>query len=305
MKNPFAEATPVAKKLKILLYGTSGSGKTVAALSFPRVAIVDAEGGTDLYAGRPGVAPFSVLRAKTVSDLETAIAFIRDDNGQTFDTLVVDPMTVFYDVLKEATARTAKGGTLGYREWAAINNRMKAIYNSLTMLPVHVVVIGRESTEYETVNGELRKTGVKPDADKALPYVFDFVVRMNADHSGTVVKARGLLLGNNGALAQVNWDVFEPAANAYTDGEPVTPEDDEDAARREADDMRNKDVATDFYNHWIGQSLSKEDVLAALRVRKFSEWTQGRAAADEAVNAWIGAAVLERDATAFAKLGTK
>jgi len=38
MLNPFQLATPVAKKLKILFYGSSGSGKTIAALTFPRAA---------------------------------------------------------------------------------------------------------------------------------------------------------------------------------------------------------------------------------------------------------------------------
>lgn len=41
--NPFQSAELTARKLKILLYGNWGTGKTFAALTFPRVALIDAE----------------------------------------------------------------------------------------------------------------------------------------------------------------------------------------------------------------------------------------------------------------------
>lgn len=287
MLNPFAPAKPVAKKLKILLYGPSGSGKTLAALSFPGVALIDSEAGSDLYAGRPGIPAFSVLRARTLSDLESAIKFIQEDNGKTFQTLVVDPLTTFYDVQKEATARTAKNGELGFREWAKINNRMKNVYNALTNLPVHVVVIAREATEYETVNGELKKTGVKPDCDKSISYAFDFVIRLNPDHSGTAQKSRGITLGRNGTLPKVDWSVFEEVATAYTSGETVTVTSEDEAAEIEADAMTDKDIATAFINFWREKSITDKDVLTALGVSRLSEWTQGRRAADQKVQDWL------------------
>lgn len=294
MKSPFQTAIPVAKHLKILLFGPSGSGKTLAALSFPRVAIVDAEGGTDLYAGRKGVPEFAVMRAKTITELENAITFIESDGGSTFNTLVVDPITVFYDVQKEAASKRAKDGTMGFKEWGTVNGRMKTLYTKLTNLPVHIVCIARESIEYETENGNLRKVGVKPDADKALMYIFDFVIHMNPDHSGSIVKSRGVDFAKNGKLPQVNWAAFEAIAGAYTDGSTVRQENDDDASTRQANDLRDKDVATEFITHWRGQSLSNADVLAALGVSKLSEWTQGRDAADKAVNTWIADRLRER-----------
>lgn len=291
MKNPFEVAKPVAKKLKVLLYGPSGSGKTLAALSFPDAAVIDSEAGTDLYAGRPGVPAFSVLRARTISDLENAIKFIQEDGGKTFKTLVIDPLTTFYDVQKEATARQAKTGELGFREWAKINNRMKAVYNALTNLPVHVVVIAREATEYETIAGELKKTGVKPDCDKSISYAFDLVIRMNPDHSGTIQKSRGQNIGKNGVLAKVDWSAFEPVASAYTTGETITVISEDKAAELDADSMQDKDIATAFIAAWREKSISDRDVLTALKVARLSEWTAGRKAADDAVQAWVNAQI--------------
>jgi hypothetical protein len=57
--------------------------------------------------------------------------------------------------------------------------------------------------------------------------------------------------------------------------------------RTGSEDLREKDVASRFIQHWRGQALSDTEVLQALGVTKLSEWTKGRKAADEAVNAWM------------------
>lgn len=56
---------------------------------------------------------------------------------------------------------------------------------------------------------------------------------------------------------------------------------------KNSDDLRDKEVASRFIQRWRKQALSDNDVLAALGVSRLSEWTKGRKAADEAVNAWL------------------
>lgn len=230
----FQKATPVARRLKILLYGGSGSGKTLAALSFPRPVVIDAESGTDLYRGRPGIPEFYVMATKSVNDLESAIAEIAQDNGRSFDTLVIDPITVFYDVLKEVVARGEKTGEMNPRAWNKVNGRMNGIYNRLTNLPVHVVVISRLAIEYEGEGLNLRKVGQKPDVDKKISYAFDFVVRMNPDRTGVVEKSRGIMLPEGNVLKTVNYSAFVAAVEAFTTGSPITVPSDEEAIERDA-----------------------------------------------------------------------
>lgn len=286
MLNPFQPATPVAKKLKVLFYGPSGSGKTIAALTFPRVALIDAESGSDLYAGRPGVPAFHRVRAKTLSEVEQAVSFIQQDAGKTFDTLVIDPISVLYDVEKNAqSANNTKD--LGFREWAKINNRLASLYTKLTSLNVHVIIIAREAVEYAGEGTNLKKVGTKPDADKKLVYMMDFVVRLDANHSGQIEKSRGIDLGKNGMLPKVDWEIFEEAANAYVEGEKLDYEDDEQAAERETESLQNKENAVEFVNHWRKQSLSDAEILKALGVERISEWTTGRAAADKRIDEYI------------------
>jgi hypothetical protein len=291
-RNPFVLATPVSKKLKVLFYGPSGSGKTLAALTFPKVAYINAEGGADMYAGRGGIKPFHWFSCKTITDLETALDYIEYDSGTEFETLVIDPITVFYDVLKEAGARAAKTGTLGFREWAQINNRMKAVYNRLTNLPVHVVVIGRESIEYEGTGDNLRKAGVKPDADKSLVYIFDFIVRMTPDHKGIVEKSRGMVLGNNGNLPKVGWEVFELAAKAYTTGQQQKQQSEEEAVEQQAEALKSmtEDEVKQLVSVWQSEGITIPEMLVALGgIERFSEFKGDYTAANDRIKAWQNA----------------
>lgn len=247
--NPFKPATKVSKKLKVLIYGLPGTGKTRAALSFPRPAVIDSEGGTDLYAGRDGIPDFSVMRAKTMDELFSAIAFIQSDNGKTFDTLVIDSLTVFYDVQKDAAAKTAGNGEMNMKLWNRVNGRMNTLYITLMNLPIHVVVIAAETDLFEGEGLNLKRTGSKPDSDKKVMRAFDFVIRMLEDHSAKVIKSRGVGLG--ATIPAVVWDVFAQSAGMFTDGNTLLLQDDNAAAQRDS-------IA--YSDHW-SQSQERLDAL--------------------------------------------
>ena len=305
MKNPFKPAEATARFLKILLFGLSGTGKTIAALSFPGVAVVDAEGGTTLYRGRPGIPPFLVMDAKTLTELEEAVKFVQEDGGKTIKTLVIDPISVFYKIQREATAQSSKRKEkdMGMREWAKLNMRMSVLYTSLTNLPCHVIVIAREATEYEGSGDEMRKAGVKPDADKDIPYPFDFVIQMQKDHSGLVIKSRGAELAEKQRIKTVNWDVFRKFAEVYSSGVPDRVIDDESAILNEAErevlreQFQDRDIVVSFVKEWNHQGAEISDIQSALGVEKLSQWTQGLNAARKAMRRYMG---LDKQAEKFA-----
>jgi hypothetical protein len=293
--NPFKPAAQTARYLKVLLFGGPGSGKTRAALSFPGCAVVDAEGGTTLYRGRPGIAPFLVMDAKTLSELESAVDFIEADKGKSVKTLVIDPISVFYKVQREATAKTNKRGEMGFREWGKLNMRMGTLYTRLTNLPCHVVVIARETTEYEGTGDDMRRVGMKPDSDGQMAYIFDFVVHLQADHTGRVVKSRGAELGEGQRLKSVSWETFEPFARAYENGtrERLTEDDSAVAAETDheikRDEFQDRDTVEAFVKEWKAQGMSVKDITDALKIDKWSQWTQGVAAARAVMRDYVGA----------------
>ncbi len=219
--NPFKQAAVVKKHLKVMVFGSAGTGKTTFALTAPNAAVIDTERGTDMYAGRDGIAPFGVLRANTLTEIQGAITFLKSGKHP-FETIILDSLTPVYDVLVGALEAKSKSGEMSYREWGAVKRKMNALYNALLDLPMHVIITAREAVEYETSGRELRKVGAKPDADKSLSYVFDFVLQMNRDKSGTVIKSRGRdIAPEGGVIKRVTWDVFAPVLGYATTGESV------------------------------------------------------------------------------------
>lgn len=206
--NPFRPAEQVAPKVKALLYGTSGIGKTYCALTSPgKVAVIDTEGGTSFYASRVGtggLSAFDVLPTKTFAQVEQAIAYLKANPGD-YETLVIDPVTVLYETLQDAALRyrTDKSAQkarqrqesfdpdnvdLEQLDWGRIKRSYKRLMTDLVNLPLHVVVIAREAdlTEEQMVNGRKQRTkiGAKPDAEKSTTYYFDAVIRLVPGQKG-------------------------------------------------------------------------------------------------------------------------
>ena len=191
-ENPFRPAEQVAPKVKCLVYGAAGVGKTYLALTAPGpVAVIDTEGGTAFYANRvgpKGLSEFDVLPTKTFAQVEAAIAYLRANPGH-YETLVIDPVTVLYETLQDAAqerrseVRKSAEADLEMLDWQRIKRAYKRLMTDLVNLPVHVVVTARETDlteERVRPNGrtERVKIGHKPDAEKSTSYYFDTAIRL-------------------------------------------------------------------------------------------------------------------------------
>jgi AAA domain len=202
-QNPFRRAEQVEPKVKALVYGPPGAGKTWLALTAPgRVAVIDTEAGTAFYADQvePNgpLSPFDVLPTKTFAEVEGAVAFLRTNPG-TYETFVIDPVTVLYETLQDAALRyrTTKveararqrqeafdpdNVDIEQLDWQRIKRAYKRLMTDLVNLPMHVIVIAREAdlTEERMENGRKQrvKIGAKPDSEKSTPYYFDVTVRL-------------------------------------------------------------------------------------------------------------------------------
>jgi len=185
----FTKATGINKKLKVLVYGQSGSGKTHLALTFPRPAVIDCEGGTELFGGR---FDFDVLRTK---DLDEVLKAMENINPAQYDTVVVDPVTVLWQVMMEAgqvaaerralkQKRNPDEATLTPRDWGIIKRKVNALYTRLVNLPCHVVVCGRIKDVNETRGTEVVKVGERVDAEKSTEYLFDIIIKLEIGRDG-------------------------------------------------------------------------------------------------------------------------
>ena len=88
--SPFAPAALKPRKIKLFLWGSWGTGKTITALQFPRPAVLDLDGGADLYGKKY---KFDVLKSTSLAEIKKGIDYLVSNPG-VYETLVVDPITI-------------------------------------------------------------------------------------------------------------------------------------------------------------------------------------------------------------------
>lgn len=185
--------------LKIAAFGDGGSGKTRFLLSFPDVAVVDTERGTNPYRGKY---EFKVKHINKWRDLDKLLGWIEKNPG-VFGTLAIDSLTVFYQDLVNDLVEYVKNKrnqeVLSQAEWTIIKRRWASFLNRLVDLPCHVILSMRERDEFEeTVNykGEevRKKTGNHlMDADKQTQYIFDLVLRLYTEENRKTKESKHLI----------------------------------------------------------------------------------------------------------------
>ena len=181
----FKKASPTSDRLKIYIYGKSGTGKTTTALSFPSPVVIDAERGTDHYGGK---FDFDVLYTSDPVKVVAAIdELLRDP--QVYKSLVVDPMTVIYDSIlknKEIYLREKNGNSryeLQPLDYKSIKAEVRSLMNKLLSLDMNVIVTARSSDIY--AKGKFMELiGEKAEGHKDLPYMFDVVIGITVDDEG-------------------------------------------------------------------------------------------------------------------------
>lgn len=267
--NPFRPAERVIPRIKTLIFGAPGVGKTYLSLTAPgRIAVIDTEGGTAFYArNRAGLSEFDVLPTKTYRDVQAAVQYLAA-NPTAYPTLVIDPVTVIYETLQDAALikradinrRKGRGADpddtdLEMLDWGRIKRAYKALMTELVNLPIHVIVTAREKAEQERHGTELVTVGWKADAEKGTSYFFDTVIRLvptTAGREAVILKDRTGTHALNSHVAEPTFDSLFSAA--ISEGKGATaqrsiPSDDEAAVT---------DAATTLTAPWTGARVRSE-----------------------------------------------
>ena len=189
--SPFQQATSLPKRLKLFLWGDSGVGKTTLALQFPAPVLIDLEGGADPYGDE---FDFHVLRTSTADEVTAAVRWLLA-NEHPYRTLILDPITVYWDALQKKWSdiflRRNKGSK-GYRfefydlqprDWMTIKAEFKELIRLLIALDMNVIVTARQKIQYAD-DGFMKVLGETFDGEKSLPYLFDTIVRLFRDEQG-------------------------------------------------------------------------------------------------------------------------
>jgi hypothetical protein len=181
------------------MYGGTGTGKTISALTFPKPAYIDLEGGVDWYIGRQIIpeqnVDFLLLQTESAMDVINAVEEIKDrlaDDPDSLESVVIDPISVFWDALQEGFIRRLqakdKNAEIRFQHWKAIKAPYKRALTTLINLPVHLVLVGREAADYEMKKGELVQVGTRIQTEKDTPYISDIYLRHYKDKKDGVTR---------------------------------------------------------------------------------------------------------------------
>ena len=193
--------TTIEKRLKLLLFGRAGVGKTTAAIQFPRPYLIDTERGAenDSYVQtlnkQGGAYLFTNDPDELISEVQALLS-----TKHTYRTLIIDPMTVIYnDLLDNAVKRIArtenreeddKETTAFGRHKQMPDRTVKHLLALLLRLDMNVVLTSHAKGEW--ANGAT--TGKDTfDCYSKLDYLFDLAIEVQLrgqERVGIVRKTR-------------------------------------------------------------------------------------------------------------------
>lgn len=193
----FKKATKEQAKLRLALFGVSGSGKTYTALRLAKglggkIAVIDTERNSACkYSDR---FDFDVCDAKKPS-IENLKMFIDEARG--YDVLIIDSMThAWLELLQdvEKLAKTKFGGNT-WSAWSEGTPKQMSLINALLDFPGHIIATMRVETNWTTVTNEKGKVvpvrvGEAPKQGKGIEYEFDMLMQISPEHDALVIKDR-------------------------------------------------------------------------------------------------------------------
>ena len=192
----FRKAKAEQAALKMGVYGPAGSGKTFTSLLLAeglgrvtkkRVAYIDTEHGTDFYckavparAVHPEAFDFDALYTRSLTEIAAAVQSI-DTNEH--GVVVIDSVTHLWEAAMAAYAgKKTSVDSIPMHAWGKIKKPYQVLMAFLLSSPLHVILCGRQGTEYATdeETEELKAVGVKMKAEGETPYEPHILIRMEA-----------------------------------------------------------------------------------------------------------------------------
>lgn len=178
------KAKSAKRRLKMLLFGESGSFKTPLAIQFPSPVILDTEDGTDYYGDD---ADFNVVKTRSVDAImEEVHWYLTNEHDRR--TLVLDSITEYWKMLQEKYAdiflqrqKKSPGYKFEYyvfqpSDYRVFKAELYKLIRKLRMSDMNIIVTAHQKKEY--ADGEFMKViGDTFDCDKDTDYMFDTVIQ--------------------------------------------------------------------------------------------------------------------------------
>lgn len=199
MELQIKKATKLQTKLRLGIFGVSGSGKTLTSLKIMKglgvnkIGIIDSERGrSNVYADQ---FDYDVLELPEPKSVELYIAAIKMMAANGYDGLIIDSATHAWDELKDKVEIIARAKFKG-NSWAAWSEGtpiQKRFIEAFTTYPGHVILTMRSKTLWEQAdeNGKKKpvRIGLGFEQRPGTEYELDMLIQMDPDHTATILKA--------------------------------------------------------------------------------------------------------------------
>lgn len=218
------------KGLKVLVYGDTGTGKTLFALSFPRSVVLDSEDGYSWYEGTEKAKNLlAIENSQSFSVLEKLLKDLDKVTLDDMDTFVIDSETKVYENIQEALqtieekrarqkGRDVLDANLSMRSWGKIKQLAKKLQNRKIMLATkgfNVISVAQSKDITEDMgNGTRIKTGSEADMDKKAKYDYDLVLRLYTDEEGNYM---GEILKDRTNVTKKGDNIKNPSYEIWAD----------------------------------------------------------------------------------------
>lgn len=189
----FSTATPGSTKIKGLVYGPPGSGKTTLAGSMARrhkTLGISAESGLlslqNIRDEQGHLIPIDYVNIEKFEDMEDAFKFLHHGKGKgVYEACFIDSLTEIQKVCKDHIMEQAKKEQMEMRDWGTLAMKIERMVRSFRDLPIHVLVTALEETEVDKLTGEIRVLpSLQGSVQKQLPAYFDEVLYAYAKEVG-------------------------------------------------------------------------------------------------------------------------
>lgn len=172
------------QRLKLLLYGPAGVGKTTAACQMPKPYIIDTEQGSVHYGELVEKAGGAVAE---LSDMSEIIAEVRQLMTEPHDylTLVIDPITTAYHAAADEGERVV--GTEFHKHYKQYADKfMRRLMDLVARIDMNVVVTAHSKNQWgKDEKGDPTIIGTTFDGGAKLDYQFDLCLMLDRVDGGT------------------------------------------------------------------------------------------------------------------------
>ncbi len=195
-------ATKEQAKLRMFLYGASGSGKTYSALQIAKhlgekIGFFD----TEKHSAVKYSDLFEFDCEEIVDDYNPRRLIEKlKKESKNYDVLVIDSLTHFWqdtpncflDLQEQEVKKVqARGGKAdSFAAWKFITPLYNEFVQTILSLPCHIIQTARAAEEYSREGGKVTKVGMKPKFRDGYLYEMDVAGLIDAEHNLLIDKSR-------------------------------------------------------------------------------------------------------------------